>query len=110
MRAAAIFGYSPITQGVQSVLELPKGVAMEIKTCNGTLRHRSKDRLEMGRIAERHSPTSHFLRHGKRFIFHWYHALLIGPGAPAIVGASLCRVVSSRVLSCVVAADNFEGE
>ena len=43
----------------------------------------------------RHSPTSHFLRHGKRFIFHWYHAFRIAPGAPAM-------------LSLVLPQDNFQ--
>jgi hypothetical protein len=43
-----------------------------------------------------HSPTSHFLRHGKRFIFHSYQALRIGPGAPAIVCLVLLRPISGR--------------
>jgi hypothetical protein len=68
---------------MQLVLEFPKCVALEIEAC-GVLEHSSKD-AEDSNIKGIHEPTSHFLRHGKRFILHSYHALRIGPGAFGMV-------------------------
>jgi hypothetical protein len=63
---------------MQLVLEFPECVALEIEACC-VLEHSSKDALQR-EIEGSHEPTSHFLRHGKRFIRHSYHALRIGPG------------------------------
>jgi hypothetical protein len=84
---AAVLGYAAVAQGVQLVLELPECVALEIKAW-GVLEQPCQDMLSS------HAPTSHFFRHGKRFMRHSYHARRIGPGPGGIVrlGATVCFV------------------
>jgi hypothetical protein len=85
--ASAILCYAAIAQGMQLVLELPEGVAVEIETC-AVSEHASKGALCSSREGG-HGPTSHFLRHGKRFMRHSYHARRSAPGPWGICIVSL---------------------
>jgi hypothetical protein len=87
-----VLGYPTIAQCMQLIFEFPKCVALEIETCS-VLGHSSKD-AEESNIGGSHEPTSHFLRHGKRFILHSYHARRIGPGAFGIVSCVVLNINS----------------
>lgn len=77
MRASTILCYPAVAHGVQGVFEFPKGVAVEIEACNEYV----NTHVKMACLDDsRHLPTSHFFRHGKRFILHWYHARRRAPG------------------------------
>jgi hypothetical protein len=60
-----------------------------------SVRASSKDALR-SKMEGAHEPTSHFFRHGKRFIFHSYHALRIGPGPCGIVSLVVLHIISVR--------------
>ena len=68
-----------VAQRVQGVLEFPECVALEIEAYTSVVS------IQILKSDCAYLPTSQRLRHGKRSIFHSYHAFLKGPGAFAMV-------------------------